>query len=103
VSKPTVNRLCLDLGHKAVAAENPLDKRVRFLNAPEAKYIDQKEEHLVIEVANGEDFNVGDILYGIPWHICPTVALHQEATVIDEDGAVVAQWPIVARNRQLEI
>jgi D-serine deaminase-like pyridoxal phosphate-dependent protein len=103
VSKPTVNRLCLDLGHKAVAAENPLDKRVRFLNAPEAKYIDQKEEHLVIEVANGEDFNLGDILYGVPWHICPTVALHQEATVIDENGAVTAQWPIVARNRQLEI
>lgn len=103
VSKPAANRLCLDLGHKAVAAENPLDKRVRFFNAPDAQYIDQKEEHLVIEVPNGEDFNLGDILYGVPWHICPTVALHQEATVIDEDGTVIAQWPIVARNRKLEI
>jgi D-serine deaminase-like pyridoxal phosphate-dependent protein len=103
VSKPAANRLCLDLGHKAVAAENPLDKRVRFLNAPDAKYIDQKEEHLVIELPNGENFNVGDILYGVPWHICPTVALHQEATVINEEGVVVAQWPIVARNRKLEI
>ena len=103
VSKPTANRLCLDLGHKAVAAENPLDKRVRFFNAPAAQYIDQKEEHLVIEVANGEDFNIGDTLYGVPWHICPTVALHQEATVINEEGIVVAQWPIVARNRKLEI
>jgi D-serine deaminase-like pyridoxal phosphate-dependent protein len=103
VSKPAANRLCLDLGHKAVAAENPLDKRVRFLNAPEARCIDQKEEHLVIELPNGEDFDVGDILYGIPWHICPTVALHQEATVIDEAGAVIAHWPVVARNRKLEI
>ncbi len=103
VSKPAANRLCLDLGHKAVAAENPLDKRVRFFNAPDAQYIDQKEEHLVIEVPNGEDFNLGDILYGVPWHICPTVALHQEATVINEEGVVVAQWPIVARNRKLEI
>ena len=103
VSKPAANRLCLDLGHKAVAAENPLDKRVRFFNAPDAQYIDQKEEHLVIEVPNGEDFNLGDILYGVPWHICPTVAIHQEATVINEEGVVVAQWPIVARNRKLEI
>jgi len=30
VSKPGANRLCLDLGHKAVAAENP-PPRVRLL------------------------------------------------------------------------
>ena len=102
VSKPSTNRLCLDLGHKAVAAENPIDRRVRFLNAPEAEYIDQKEEHLVIEVPDGQPFGVGDILYGVPWHICPTVALHQEATVIDEDGEVIGHWTVVARNRKLE-
>ena len=28
ISKPGENRLCLDLGHKAVAAENPLGRRV---------------------------------------------------------------------------
>ena len=103
VSKPGPNRLCLDLGHKAVAAENPLDKRVRFLNAPEATYIDQKEEHLVIEVSNGVDFSVGDVLYGVPWHICPTVALHQAAIVIDENGNIAAEWPVVARNRRLSV
>ena len=35
VSKPGDNRLCLDLGHKAIAAENP-PPRVKFLNLPEA-------------------------------------------------------------------
>ncbi|MCB8945093.1 MAG: D-TA family PLP-dependent enzyme [Ardenticatenaceae bacterium] len=103
ISKPGPNRLCLDLGHKAVAGENPLDKRVRFLNAPEAAFISQSEEHLVIELPETADFAVGDILYGLPWHICPTVALHQAATVIDEKGEVVDHWPIVARNRQLTI
>ncbi|MBK8903441.1 MAG: D-TA family PLP-dependent enzyme [Anaerolineaceae bacterium] len=102
VSKPAVHRLCLDLGHKAVAAENPLDKRIRFLNAPEAVPISQNEEHLVIELTNAADFAVGDILYGVPWHICPTVALHQEVIAIGPDGAQIGRWPVVARNRRLE-
>ncbi|VAW40529.1 Type III PLP / low-specificity D-threonine aldolase [hydrothermal vent metagenome] len=103
ISKPLPNRLCLDLGHKAVAAENPLENRVRFLNALEATFISQNEEHLVIELPNAADFAVGDVLYGVPWHICPTVALHQEAIAIGEDGVVNGRWPIIARNRRLEI
>ena len=49
------------------------------------------------------DFAVGDVLYGIPWHVCPTVALHQEAVVIGENGEINGRWPIVARNRRLTI
>ncbi|MCA9963991.1 MAG: D-TA family PLP-dependent enzyme [Anaerolineales bacterium] len=103
ISKPGGNRLCVDLGHKAVAGENPLPNRVRFINAPEATFISQSEEHLVIELPNAADFAVGDVLYGIPWHVCPTVALHQEAVVIGEDGAINGRWPIVARNRRLTV
>lgn len=103
VSKPGPNRLCLDLGHKAVAAESPIDRRVRFLNAPDAQYLDQKEEHLVIELPDGHGFEVGDLLYGIPWHVCPTVALHQEANVINEQHELVERWPIAARGRRLTI
>lgn len=103
VSKPAPNRICVDLGHKAVAAENPLDRRVRFLNAPDAKFMGQNEEHLVIELPEGHGFEVGDVLYGIPWHICPTVALHQEANVVNEAGAFVERWPIAARGRRLTV
>lgn len=103
ISKPRHNRLCLDLGHKSVASENPLDKRVRFLNAPDAKFISQNEEHLVIELPNRDAFNIGDVLYGIPWHICPTVALHQEVIVVDESQTIQDRWPILARNRRLTI
>lgn len=102
ISKPVADRLCLDLGHKAVAAENPLEKRIRFLNAPEAVPISQNEEHLVIELPGAADFTVGDVLYGVPWHICPTVALHQEANVIGPDGEQIGRWSIAARNRRLE-
>jgi D-serine deaminase-like pyridoxal phosphate-dependent protein len=101
ISKPVANRLCLDLGHKAVAAENPLENRVRFLNAPEAVAVSQNEEHLVIELPNAADFAVGDVLYGVPWHVCPTVALHQEAVAVGAAGEINGRWPIVARNRRL--
>ena len=103
ISQPGPNRLCLDLGHKAVASENPLDKRVRFLNAPEATCVGQNEEHLVIELPVGHGLGVGDVLYGVPWHVCPTVALHQEANVIDEKHDWVDRWPIAARGRRLTV
>jgi len=35
ISKPAPDTLCLDLGHKSIASENPLDRRVHFLNAPD--------------------------------------------------------------------
>jgi D-serine deaminase-like pyridoxal phosphate-dependent protein len=101
VSKPGTNRLCLDLGHKAVAAENP-HPRVRFLELPDAKAISQSEEHLVIETPRAGEFRVGDTLHGIPLHICPTVALHSEATVV-RGGAAVERWPILARARRLTV
>jgi len=101
VSKPGANRLCLDLGHKAIASENP-HPRVQFLNLPDAKAITHSEEHLVVETAKAKEFVVGDCLYGVPWHICPTVALHSEAVVI-EDNQAAARWKIVARERRLTI
>ncbi|MDR3404731.1 MAG: D-TA family PLP-dependent enzyme [Chthoniobacter sp.] len=101
VSKPGANRLCLDLGHKAVAAENP-HPRVRFLELPDAPAVSQSEEHLVIETPRAAEFSVGDTLHGIPRHVCPTVALYSEATVV-RGGAAVETWPILARARRLTI
>jgi D-serine deaminase-like pyridoxal phosphate-dependent protein len=101
ISKPGKNRLCLDLGHKAVAAEKP-HPRVQFLNLPDAKAITHSEEHLVIETSRADEFAVGDLLYGIPRHICPTVALHAEAVVVRTNVAT-ERWKISARDRMLTI
>ena len=99
ISKPGAGRLCLDLGHKAIASENP-HPRVLFLNAPEAKPVMHSEEHLVIETPNAGDFSVGDCLFGIPWHVCPTVSLHSLAVPIRNHHAG-ERWHITARERQL--
>jgi D-threonine aldolase len=101
VSRPAANRLCLDLGHKAVAAENP-HPRVVLFGLEDAAAVGHSEEHLVLETDRAADFPVGSALYGIPWHVCPTVALYDEAVVI-ENGRADGRWKVAARPRTLSI
>jgi len=101
ISKPGSNRLCLDLGHKAIASESP-HPRVQLLELPDATPVMHSEEHLVVETPRATEFAVGDVLYGIPWHICPTVALHARAVVV-RSGRAAAHWKVVARDRLLTI
>jgi D-serine deaminase-like pyridoxal phosphate-dependent protein len=101
VSKPGPDRLCLDLGHKAVAAEMP-HPRVRLIELPDAVAVMQSEEHLVLGTPRAREFAIGQMLHGIPRHVCPTVALYSEAWVV-ENGCVAAQWPIPARARRLTL
>lgn len=101
ISKPGDNRLCLDLGYKAISPDNPGD-RVQLLEPSDAKPVVHSEEHLTIETSHAAEFAVGDALYGVPFHICPTVALHREAVVI-ENGRAVDRWSVAARDRMLTI
>ncbi|MFC4872252.1 D-TA family PLP-dependent enzyme [Negadavirga shengliensis] len=100
ISLPTPGLICLDLGHKSIASENPIEKRVTFLNAPDLKPVSQSEEHLVMDAGEGHDFKIGDVLYGVPYHVCPTVALHDRATVI-KGGKIAEEWRIISRDRKI--
>lgn len=100
-SKPGETRLCLDVGHKAVASEGP-QPRIVFPELINSQVLMHNEEHLVVEAENGRDFKVGDALYGLPKHICPTVALYNEATVV-RDGLAGERWKIAGRDRRLSI
>jgi D-serine deaminase-like pyridoxal phosphate-dependent protein len=93
------NHLCLDLGYKAVAAEKPMP-RVKFLNEPRAVSLAQSEEHLVVKVSNANRYSPGDLWYGLPIHICPTVALYDKALLV-EKGILTGEWQIVARTRKI--
>jgi D-serine deaminase-like pyridoxal phosphate-dependent protein len=101
ISKPADNVICIDLGHKAIASENPLPNRVYFLNAPELKPIGHSEEHMVLQ-CDDKNFNVGDVLYGVPHHICPTVALYDEVSVVG-NGTITTHWKTISRNRKITI
>ena len=102
ISKPTMGIITIDLGHKAVAAENSIDKRVKFLNLENYKLLSQSEEHGVIQIENWESIQVGDVIYGIPYHICPTINLYDTVSVIS-DGKKIAEWSITARQRKITI
>ena len=101
ISKPGTNLLCLDLGHKAVASEGP-HPRVELLGLPGASAVGHSEEHLSLETDRAGEFPVGSCFYGVPWHICPTVALHQEVVVV-RHGRAEERWQVVGRARALTI
>ncbi len=102
ISKPTEGIITVDLGHKSVGSENPLNKRVQFLNLSDYEACGHSEEHLMIKVSNWEDLKVGDVLYGVPYHVCPSVALHDEACVI-RGNEWVENWEVVARRRRITV
>jgi len=102
ISQPRPGRLCLDLGHKAVAADPPAGSRLTLLDIPDATLSTHSEEHLVVETPHAEDYPPGTPVLALPTHICPTCALHRRAYVI-EDGDLVDEWEITARDRVLSI
>ena len=102
ISRPAPDRITLDLGSKAVAADPPMGARVAFPDLPDAKLVLQNEEHLVVETAQAEHFEPGQALLGIPRHICPTSALYKSVPVV-QSGRVVDEWEVTARDRRLTI
>ena len=102
ISKPDGQTICVDLGHKSIAPENDISRRVSFLNAPELEPIGHSEEHLVMRAPANHRWQIGDVLYGVPYHICPTVALYDEA-VACRNHLASDRWPITARRRKISI
>jgi D-threonine aldolase len=101
ISHPRPDRICLDLGYKAVAAD-PAGPRARLLELDDAQPVVHSEEHLVVQTRHAETLPPGTALLAIPTHICPSVALHRRAYVI-EGGQVIAQWEVTARDRVLGV
>jgi D-serine deaminase-like pyridoxal phosphate-dependent protein len=102
ISLPDETKICLDLGHKSIASEKELSKRVFFLNAPELVMCGHSEEHLVADGGKKHRYKVGDVLYGVPYHVCPTVALYERAITI-ENSRVSGEWKNIARDRKINI
>ncbi|MFO0425753.1 MAG: D-TA family PLP-dependent enzyme [Planctomyces sp.] len=102
ISRPAADRLTLDLGNKAVAADPPKGNRVFFPELPDAVQDLHNEEHLALITPDAGRYQPGDVVLGIPMHVCPTSALHASVTVID-DGRIVSEWPVTSRNRRITI
>ena len=101
ISKPKAGILCFDLGHKSIAPEMPFP-RLRFLTLEHGRQIGQSEEHLVVEYDDLKISEVGDEHYAVPHHICPTVAKYEYLQVV-ENGKVVDEWKVAARNQKITV
>lgn len=100
ISKPGSNRVTFDLGYKALASDPPAGKRCVLLDIPECVPLLQSEEHFTVETPAADRFRLGDVVFAVPAHICPTCAVHKEAYIV-EKGEIRDKWQIVARDRRL--
>ena len=55
-----------------------------------------------METSEGHPYKTGDVLYGIPYHVCPTVALYERLIAV-ENGVVTGEWKVLARARRISL
>jgi D-serine deaminase-like pyridoxal phosphate-dependent protein len=101
ISQIDTHTFCLDLGHKSVASEFPFP-RVQLMLEDQPTQIGHSEEHLIIQCEKANALNVGQLIIGYPYHICPTVALYDHVYVAS-NGKIIDQWAVIARNRKITI
>ena len=101
VSRPAPGKICLDLGHKAVAPEMPFP-RVSIPGLEGWTQTGQSEEHLVLEKPGETGPPPGTVVYAIPMHICPTVCKYPRLLTI-ENGKLTGSWEVAARDYRLSI
>lgn len=99
ISHPAPDMFTLDLGYKGIAADPP-GQRGYIVGFEDAVSVVHSEEHWAFKWTQGEIPLIGACLYVIPTHICPTSALYP-AVWVAENGEIVDQWEITARNRKI--
>ena len=97
VSHPRPGRVTCDAGHKSVSADAGVPT-CEVAGRPALRPLKPSEEHLPIEVTDGfQAPAIGEALYLIPRHVCPTVNNFDEALIVCE-GRIVGLEPVTARG-----
>jgi D-serine deaminase-like pyridoxal phosphate-dependent protein len=100
VGRPAQDRVILDAGSKALAAERMSAATETFglvRGHPEVAVRRLYEEHAICEVGSGTALRLGDRVEVVPNHACTCANLHAEYTVLRRDGRLDA-WPLAARG-----
>ena len=99
VSHPHRGIATCDAGHKAVSADAGVPTCV-VMGHPELTPLSPSEEHLPLAVQEGAEAPpIGDLLYLIPRHVCPTVN-NFDAALIVRNGRVEAVEGVSARGHE---
>jgi len=99
VSRPHTGIVTCDAGHKAVSADAGVPTCV-VAGHPELMPLGPSEEHLPMAVQEGtKGPQIGDALYLLPRHICPTVN-NFDCALLVRDGQIVSVEKVSARGRE---
>ena len=99
VSHPHDGIVTCDAGHKAVSADAGVPTCV-VAGHPELTPLAPSEEHLPLAVKEGHEVPaVGDVLYLIPRHVCPTVN-NFDAALIVREGKIESVEKVSARGHE---
>ena len=99
VSHPSARRITCDAGHKTVSADAGTPT-CGMLGRAELLPAKPSEEHLPVDVAEGASLpELGETLYLVPMHICPTVNNFDHALIV-EGGRIIAVERVTARGRE---
>jgi len=99
VSKPRNGIVTCDAGHKTVSADAGVPTCV-VVGHPELMPLSPSEEHLPMAVREGAAApQIGEVLYLLPRHVCPTVNNFDSALLL-RDGEIQAVERVSARGRE---
>jgi D-serine deaminase-like pyridoxal phosphate-dependent protein len=100
VSRPTPDRMVLDVGSKALAADlSPAPGHGHIVEYPEAVITGLSEEHAVVDMSDcAARPAIGDKVRIIPNHVCVVSNLF-DAVHLVEDGHVIERLDVAARGR----
>jgi len=99
VSNPRPGIFTCDAGHKAVSADAGVPTCL-VLGHPELTPLPPSEEHLPLAVKEGAvGPEVGDLIFLLPRHVCPTVNNFDHA-LLAQDGQILSVETVSARGHE---
>lgn len=102
VSRPRASMITCDAGHKTVSADAGVPTCL-VVGHPELTPLSPSEEHLPMAVAEGSAGpRVGDALYLMPRHVCPTVN-NFDCALLVRNGRIESIEQVSARGREVPL
>ena len=99
VSRPARDRAILDAGSKALSSDRCAAEGFGLvLEAASSTIAKLDEEHGYVELAAGDDLDLGQQVRIVPNHACVVPNLFAELTLA-RDGTAAGRWPVAARRR----
>jgi len=100
ISHPSPQTFTLDLGTKGISCDQYYRGKLVGVEA-ESQF--QHEEHWLWKMKEGFENRrpaIGDVLYVIPAHVCPSTVLY-DSVLVAEGGKITDKWQIAAKKRKL--